>query len=197
VREAIMKATLELLREHGLARLSTPEIAKRARVAEGSIYYHFGDKVGLLEAVLVAALEPVFEFDTDAVAASPERTLADGLLGLGRALEAFLGQALPVLETIQSDPKLRAAFSRRLAAEDRGPHRGTQQIERYLEAARAARLVDPEADLTVAATLLHGACFLRSWNRHLMGSRRTSKLPPLERLAEALAAMLAPREAPA
>ena len=142
----------------------------------------------------MAALEPVFEFDTAAVAAAPERTLADGLLELGHALEAFLAQALPVLETIQSDPKLRADFSRRLAAEDRGPHRGTQQIERYLQAARAERQVDPQADLTVAATFLFGACFLRSWNRHLMGSRRASKLPPLERLADALAATLTPRE---
>ncbi len=192
VREAIMKATLALLREQGLAHLSTPEIARRAQVAEGSIYYHFGDKVGLLEAVLVAALEPVLELDTQATAADPELTVAEGLHRLGLAIEAFLARALPVLETIQSDPRLRADFSRRLAAEDRGPHRGVAQIERYLDAARAAGRVAPDADLTAAATFLFGTCFLRSWTQHLTG-RRAHQLPPLERVTDALATMLAPR----
>ena len=58
VKEAVLKATEEVLGEAGLA-LSTKEIARRAGVAESSIFYHFGDRLGLLQAVIGLHL-PVF-----------------------------------------------------------------------------------------------------------------------------------------
>ena len=63
VREAILAATLDLAAEQGLTRLTTKEVARRAGASEASVFYHFGDKVGLLQAAMVAGLEPLMELD--------------------------------------------------------------------------------------------------------------------------------------
>src|SRR3954451_19163649 len=93
-REAILAATLDLLRERGIARLTTRDVAERAGVSEASVYYHYTDKAGLLRAVFAAALPPLQALDATGPAS---------LLTLGRELERFLEQALPVMMAAQSD----------------------------------------------------------------------------------------------
>src|SRR5919107_162346 len=100
-REAIREATLALLRERGVARLTTRDVAERAGVSEASVYYHYTDKAGLLRAVFEAGLERLQAAAVD----------GDGaLLGFGQELERFLEQALPVMTAAQSDAELRDAL---------------------------------------------------------------------------------------
>lgn len=73
VREAVLQSTQEVLGEAGIA-LSTKEIARRAGVAESSIFYHFGDRLGLLQAVIGLHL-PVF---SDATVVLGGRKPGDG-----------------------------------------------------------------------------------------------------------------------
>src|SRR3954454_9702169 len=114
-REAILAATLALLRERGIARLTTRDVAERAGVSEASVYYHYTDKAGLLRAVFAAGLPPLQALDV---------TGPTALLTLGTELERFLEQALPVMMAAQSDAALRDELSRYLAENDLGPHRG-------------------------------------------------------------------------
>ena len=194
VREAIVAATLELIASAGLASLTTREIARRAGVSEASIHYHFGGKSGLLQAVILNGLEPLKALGGELVGNdAEERPVEDVLLAIARALEGFFDRALPVLETIQADAKLRAEFGKRFAAEDFGPHRGVQLVERYLRSAQQSDRIDPQADTAAAALWLVGACFLRAWQRHLMGKRRQERLPLLEPTVAALAAQITPR----
>ena len=51
-KENILKAALELFAEEGFKSTSTSKVAKRAGVSEGLIFRHFGNKDGLLEAIL-------------------------------------------------------------------------------------------------------------------------------------------------
>jgi AcrR family transcriptional regulator len=51
-RERILGCAVELLRERGYAGLSIAAICERAEIAPTSVYWHFGDKAGLMEAVL-------------------------------------------------------------------------------------------------------------------------------------------------
>lgn len=51
-KEKILRAALELFAEEGFKPTSTNKIAKRAGVSEGLIFRHFGNKDGLLEAII-------------------------------------------------------------------------------------------------------------------------------------------------
>src|SRR4051794_2631394 len=93
-REAILDATLALLRERGVARLTTREVAERAGVSEASVYYHYTDKPGLLTAVFRHGLEPLHALN--ARAPSPGDA-SDMMATLARAIEKFLDMVLPVL----------------------------------------------------------------------------------------------------
>jgi len=51
-REQILEAAVGLVRDHGYAGLSIARICERADVAPTSIYWHFGNKAGLMEALI-------------------------------------------------------------------------------------------------------------------------------------------------
>lgn len=178
-REAILRAAFDLLRDEGLTQATTKQIARRAGVSEASIHYHFGGKAGLLEAALVAGLEPLWEFDRALRnAGMPDRPTADVLLEMGAELERFFDTIIPIIGATQSDAGLRASFNELLAAGDHGPHRGVALVTRYLEAAQRRGELRPRADLTGAALLFVGACLFRAWERHLRPPGRQQQLLP-------------------
>ncbi|MEM9362970.1 MAG: helix-turn-helix domain-containing protein [Bacteroidota bacterium] len=57
--ESILNVALELFAIHGYTAVSTSKIAKEAGVSEGLIFRHFGNKKGLLDAILNQAYERV------------------------------------------------------------------------------------------------------------------------------------------
>jgi len=56
-RERIIAAAREAILNGGLARASLVDVARRADVTRATVYYQFGSRLGLLEAVLTDALE--------------------------------------------------------------------------------------------------------------------------------------------
>jgi AcrR family transcriptional regulator len=194
-RDAIVAAALDLLGTDGMAQLTTREVARRAGVSEASVFYHFGDKIGLLHQAMLSGLEPLKAIDPDVLAGDVERPLAETLAEIATGLEAFFDRAMPVLSTVQADADLRAAFARRLIQGDNGPHRGVQLLDSHLTGMKQRGQVDPDADSQAAALMLVGACFLRSWQRHLSGPRRKPTLPGLAETVHALAEFLEPRRA--
>ena len=48
----LFEATLALIGEHGMSGLTVDDIAARAGVAKGTVYYNFGSKDGLVDALL-------------------------------------------------------------------------------------------------------------------------------------------------
>jgi AcrR family transcriptional regulator len=51
-REQLLGAAVELLRERGYAGLSIAAVCERADIAPTAVYWHFGNKAGLMEAVV-------------------------------------------------------------------------------------------------------------------------------------------------
>jgi AcrR family transcriptional regulator len=192
VREAILAATLDLAAEQGLTRLTAKEVARRAGASEASVFYHFGDKVGLLQAAMVAGLEPLMELDPAVVAGGAEGTVNESLLTIATSLERFFDRVLPVLGAIQGDSELRTAFTDRMAERDLGPHRGVELLSRSLTGMQQRGLVDPAADVEAVAVAILGACLLRSWQRYLFGDRRSETIPSLPRTIGAIADLLQP-----
>jgi AcrR family transcriptional regulator len=58
-KENILAAALDLFANEGYHAVSTSKIAKRAKVSEGLIFRHFGNKKGLLEAIMKDAEQKV------------------------------------------------------------------------------------------------------------------------------------------
>ncbi|WP_163506475.1 TetR/AcrR family transcriptional regulator [Fodinicola acaciae] len=60
-RGRIFQATLKLIAERGAVEMSVDEIAATAGVAKGTIFYNFGSKSGLIEALLTYGVDRVTE----------------------------------------------------------------------------------------------------------------------------------------
>jgi AcrR family transcriptional regulator len=185
-REAILDATLVLLRERGVARLTTREVAERAGVSEASVYYHYTDKPGLLRAVFAAGVAPLRTLN--------ERGLGEGsprevMARLARAIEQFLDLVLPVIMAAQSDAELRDMLAAYMKEQDLGPHRGVAALGRFIAAEQAAGRMRAGIDPKATAALLIGACFMRASQRQIMGAN-TRSLPSLDDVVTSLDGLL-------
>ncbi|MDP9027271.1 MAG: TetR/AcrR family transcriptional regulator [Actinomycetota bacterium] len=190
-REQILHATALLIAQDGVAALTTKRIAAQAGCAEGTIFRHFGDKGGLIAAVLSFGLPEIAEL-SHLTAAAPQGDLRSGLLQLSSAVMAYYQASSPIAAAALSD---RAMFERYSAAHRAG-HTGPKQIwnlaRDFLEAHRAAGHIGDGADLEIQAISLVGACQNAVWVRLVNGA---DSLPHgeqfLEKLVDAHMAALA------
>ncbi|MHB8531758.1 MAG: TetR/AcrR family transcriptional regulator [Solirubrobacteraceae bacterium] len=186
-REAILASTLALLRERGIARLTTREVAQRAGVSEASVFYHYTDRAGLLRAVFAAGLTPLQQLGEDGLTGSDHR---DVLLRLSEAIERFLDQALPVMMAAQSDTELRDSMAAYLQDNGLGPQRGVEVVVAYLAAEQAAGRLDPAIDAEAVGLLVVGASFLRAAQRQIMAHTQDNALPGSDRAIELIVQLL-------
>ena len=177
VREAVLKATEEVLGEAGLA-LSTKEIARRAGVAESSIFYHFGDRLGLLLAVITLHL-PVFS-DATAVFGrhTPSGDLKSDLTAVVTGLERFYARIMPIIGALQSDSQLRDLLRGRDG--EIGPHLALKPVATMLAAEQEAGRVRDTLDPAAGALLLIGAAHQRAMHQYLLGDIAPRFLPPVD-----------------
>lgn len=187
-REAILGAALTLLRERGIARVTSREVAALARVSEASVFYHYKDRAGLLQAVFEEGLAPLS--DLAARGGLRGRGVREVLTGLGTTLEGFLDQALPVMAAAQSDAALRDSLAAYMSEHDLGPHRGVRALGDYLAAEQAAGRVRVQADPHAVAMMFVGACYTRAAQRQL--PLHAVDLPALEDIITAAEKLLRP-----
>ncbi len=189
-REAILEATLQLLGEEGLARLTTREVARRAGVSEASIFYHFGDRTGLVQAALEAGLEPLREFALGLADRAGSGDLQQTLGEAALRWERFFDQVLPLIGTAQADAEVGAGFRDYLRAHGYGAHIGVDLLGGYLESEQKLGRVRADVDARASASLLIGGSFLRALQRAMVGPQGTARLPSRERMVAALVGML-------
>ncbi len=181
-REAIVRATLDLLRERGVASVTSAKVSERAGVSEASVYYHYTDKAGLLRAVLESGLQHLQALTDGQMAGGDDH---ETLATTAQAIEDFLDQALPVVMAAQSDVKLRDELASYMADHDLGPHRGVGTLGAYLAGEQAAGRIAAQVDPEAIAFLLVAGAFLRAAQRQIMGHAAQS-LPTLEQTLAAL-----------
>jgi AcrR family transcriptional regulator len=184
-REAILAATLELLREQGIARFTTPDVAARAGVSEASIFYHFRDRAGLLQAVFAEGLRPLQRFNEAGLQGDSPAAV---LRGFARTLEEFLDQTLMVIMAAQSDADLRESLAAYMVEHGFGPHRGVQVLARYLRSEQDAGRIRAGVDVEASAALVVSSTFLRSSHRQIMGNQQRPSLPSMQRTIAAVIA---------
>ncbi len=187
-REAILAAALQVIRERGIARLTAREVAGLAGVSEASVFYHYKDRFGLLQAVFEEGLRPLQALADGGV--QPGTDPRSVLTLYGRTLEQFLDGVLPVIAAAQSDTELRDAMAAYMADHDLGPHRGVRAIGDYFAAEQAAGRARADVDAHAVAMMFIGACYTRSSQRQM--PLPSAELPPLEDIIEATVALMRP-----
>jgi AcrR family transcriptional regulator len=186
-REAILDAALALVREEGVAKLTSRAVAARAGVSDASVYYHFKDRRGMLEAVYGHGMDKL-SYLADL---PPDSDRTEILARAFASLERFFGDAVPLFHAAQADPELGQILADFIATNDLGPHRGVKILGDYLRAEQAAGRANPDADPEAVALLLIDAAFSRATRRLIMRPDEGDiRLPSPERLLASIDAML-------
>ena len=142
-RQNIINATARLLQTQGLARLTTREIARKAKVAEGLIYHHFKDKAELI-------YEVVEQLMLDAKNVLQNLPLQVGLRTLSENLEEVLSvvyrshyKIVPIVCSVFADHQLRARIREIMKEREVGPQNAINWLAVYLAAEqRLGRMAD-------------------------------------------------------
>lgn len=171
--------------------MTSREVAALAGVSEASVFYHYKDRAGLLQAVFEQGLQPLWALSADERLGGAGAGLHEVLTLFGTTLEQFLDQALPVLAAAQSDAELCDALAAYMTEQDLGPHRGVQALANYFAAEQAAGRVRAGVDSHAVAMMFVGACHTRASQRQMPAHR--AELPSLEDVVLATEELLRPQ----
>jgi AcrR family transcriptional regulator len=177
-----------------VANLTSRQVAARAGVSDASVYYHFSDRPGLLQAVFAHGLPPL-----DFLVADPPDPVLDPAVLVRVALdslERFFDELLPIMAAAQSDPELRSAMADHIETHDLGPHRGVSTLADYLRREQGAGQVDQSVDPEAMALLIIDTAFSRASRRQMLSHRSDDpRMPSRERSERILLAALRPPHA--
>lgn len=115
-RERILEAAAELFSQKGYAGTGVDQLAARAQIAKTAIYYHFGNKEGLVTAVLDRAATAWIEGirEASSQAGEPLARLDRALTGMRTMLEEkpWIMKLLQILalEVAEQKPEVRATL---------------------------------------------------------------------------------------
>jgi AcrR family transcriptional regulator len=153
-RERILDAAATVMRDVGLARATTKEIARAAGYSEALLYKHFADKQDIYMGVL-RERAGAFSNPTDLIGVGVAR---DNLVGITTQLMRFYVKSFPMSASIFSSPDLLAAWRDGLAVKGAGPEAPIKNLELYLRGEIEAERLRI-ADASATAALLCGAAF--------------------------------------
>jgi AcrR family transcriptional regulator len=153
--ECLLDAASSLLAERGLGEATTAKVARRAGVAEGTIYRHFATKDALLEAVFARVWSRLAE---DLESRLPPRNAPEA------RLRAFLPAALAAFGDHPEESSLIAMEFLHLLSSRRGgcpvpagSARLVALLEETIRLAQGAGIARPGLDPWVSASLIfHG-----------------------------------------
>jgi AcrR family transcriptional regulator len=192
-RRRLVDAAERVIRDKGLARATTKEIAREAGCAEGTLYLHFADKLDLVRAVHEKFLPSFVEVAAGAASRAGSRTVRANLVELAEGALALYRDLLPLGSSMFAAPDLLERYRTLLRARGAGPHRAIEPVVAYLKAEQALGRVPAGADLAAAGVLLLGACHQVVFVEQMVGQ---GTLPlggsPAARLVDALLAGLTP-----
>jgi len=158
-RAKLIKATLSVVAEVGYAKTSTRAIATKAKVAEGTLYRHFPDKMSLFFAAALEPSEAVLEWVEALPTKAGKRTVEGNLVDALVQLSSLQERVLPLEIAIQNDPEL-AAFRRSSLEKAGGSLAGPPEaLVAYLEAEQTLGRLNKTVRPRAAAMTLLAALF--------------------------------------
>jgi len=147
-RQNIINATIGLLQTKGLARLTTREIARKAKVAEGLIYHHFKDKAELVHDVVEQRMHDVKNVLQSLPLQVGLRTLSENLEEVLSVVYRSHYEIVPIVCSVFADHQLRARMREIMKEREVGPQHAIDGLAVYLAAeqrlGRMAKTVIPQ-----------------------------------------------------
>jgi AcrR family transcriptional regulator len=168
-RDEILRATTELIDEHGVLSATTRAIAERAGCAEGSIYRYFPDKHALFHAVLFDRFEAFWLMLEELPGRAGDGSIAVNLEHIALESLRFYRGIGPMVGAQLSDPKLRTEQRAAWEREGGGPMRALRAVRDYVAAEQRLRRIDPNAEPDIVGRELLGTCFAHAILESLVG----------------------------
>lgn len=151
-RERILDAAAQLMREHGIVKATTKEIARAAGCSEGLLYKNFAGKHELFVAVLQERLPRPFAGilpGTGDVLENLERATA-GLI-------EFFAEGFPIAAALFGDRELLMTWRAQSDARGGGPDAPQRLLTDYIRTEQADGRIRSDADPEAISALLAGA----------------------------------------
>ena len=167
-RERMIEAAEKVMRERGLARSTTREIAREAGFSEGALYKHFDSKEELFLHVLAERLPSFVALSKELPGRVGVGTVEETLGEVARTSLAFFARGVPMFASIFSEPALLSRHTQEIRRRGGGPHRANEAVGAYLRAEQRVGRVREDADPDAAAAMLLGACFQRAFLRQFL-----------------------------
>ena len=158
-RERLLAATEKLLSSQGLGRASTRDIAKAAKVAEGALYHHFGDKAELIVSVVLHQLGDFPEVLQSLPLQVGQNTLQKNLETVLDSAFAFHHRITPLVCSLFADQELLAKVRGMMNERSMGPGRAAAAITAYLRAEQQLGRVSASADPETVSELMMAVSF--------------------------------------
>lgn len=168
-RTAILNAAIRVIRRDGIGALTTKNVSIEAGCAEGTLFRHFGDKGGLIAAVLEYGLDETRRLS---VLAHPpgDTDFRGGLVALIEGLIDFYRVSYPIVASALVERAVFERYSAAHRAAGTGPQQSWIHVHQYLQDARDRGVVAADLDLEVEALFFAGACQNAVWVELVSGS---------------------------
>jgi len=170
-RQNIINATDRLLQTNGLARLTTREIAREAKVAEGLIYYHFKDKAELIFEVVQTRFGETKNLLQNLPLQVGKRTLLETLGDVLYSVYRAHYEIALVVCSIFADHQLRARMHEIMEERNIGPQSKIEGLSVYLAAEQRLRRLSDAVDPQVVANCLWMISIQSAMDDQLMGQK--------------------------
>jgi AcrR family transcriptional regulator len=168
-REKIVEAAERVMRERGLSRSTTKEIARAAGYSEGTLYKHFESKEDLFLAVLAERLPSFLALTEELPARVGRGTVRGTLEDVANTALVFYAEIVPMAASIFSEPGLLARHREGIHKRGSGPRMVNEALAAYLDAEKRLGRVREDADAEAVAAMVLGACYQRAFFRSFLG----------------------------
>jgi AcrR family transcriptional regulator len=167
-RGRLIDAAEHLLRENGIAGVTTQRVARECGLSEGTIYRHFKNLEELILTTLRLRLAGDFNPHIAALIGRAGKGSVEGnLYQFVLAIAPIFSIVAPALGMLASHPALAARYASSLRADGGGPSLTIERVAEYFAAEKRIGRVSLDIDSRVAANLLTSLCFHRSLIRSL------------------------------
>ena len=171
-RQRILDAAARTFAQQGLEGATTREIAAMAQVNEVTLFRHFVNKEGLLEAVLQSTFEQQEKAAQEKSPATAQEAagqvppgIREGLVDFARRYEELLRRNILLLRTLLGEIHRHREHEARMLRCIFAPLKA--ELLETIKQARALGAVRPDVDPTVAADLFASAIFVAVLRRSL------------------------------